>query len=585
MKRNLWCFVLLVALFFAVSPIMAQQTTAGFTESAAEEGSDDDDSADNKVAEADLTVDSNAADSDVEAVAKTAAKPGVAGDNDLLARFKKSRAEIQKLIKQRFFAKAEKQLSALNKSLKISKIDEKAKKQFMASLERRETVTLFSAQGQYQKAANAVRQAISLNELKGDTERLLKVQEKVGLQKEWFEIRSKHEKELRDLLENKQPLLKEKLAIVKQMDSKRKLSDEELKKLQGALKDVNARLAKVSKVLQETRRVFAVKREKMQKAGVILSAEQQRKLFPLVMKRMMVRFENYNLHKQIVRHLTNISEDSEVSWDGLKKNFAALAKLQEDIWSLRKQLDTYAQKAPLTEADYAAAKEIRTRLERLMAAAEKLMNKVEDAFIDQKVFGKLSAKEKLEFVKLFRDVWSREKEFDSLKPSLEDIYKKIFESPIVIGPDPVDPTPLPEPRPEPGVDIEGAGFIIQEGNLFLLRFGDKVLWPNNLPARYMINKLEVKFAAQFIMRAMPVDDRTNELPRVDDRTNELPRVDEPTNELPRIVKYPEISFTYIHAPQLPDEPFAKPDELATPTKVIEENINNEERPSNLMNAF
>ena len=585
MKRNLWCFVLLVALFFAVSPIMAQQTTAGFTESAAEEGSDDDDSADNKVAEADLTVDSNAADSDVEAVAKTAAKPGVAGDNDLLARFKKSRAEIQKLIKQRFFAKAEKQLSALNKSLKISKIDEKAKKQFMASLERRETVTLFSAQGQYQKAANAVRQAISLNELKGDTERLLKVQEKVGLQKEWFEIRSKHEKELRDLLENKQPLLKEKLAIVKQMDSKRKLSDEELKKLQGALKDVNARLAKVSKVLQETRRVFAVKREKMQKAGVILSAEQQRKLFPLVMKRMMVRFENYNLHKQIVRHLTNISEDSEVSWDGLKKNFAALAKLQEDIWSLRKQLDTYAQKAPLTEADYAAAKEIRTRLERLMAAAEKLMNKVEDAFIDQKVFGKLSAKEKLEFVKLFRDVWSREKEFDSLKPSLEDIYKKIFESPIVIGPDPVDPTPLPEPTPEPGVDIEGAGFIIQEGNLFLLRFGDKVLWPNNLPARYMINKLEVKFAAQFIMRAMPVDDRTNELPRVDDRTNELPRVDEPTNELPRIVKYPEISFTYIHAPQLPDEPFAKPDELATPTKVIEENINNEERPSNLMNAF
>ncbi|HAE40549.1 MAG TPA: hypothetical protein DCG57_18235 [Candidatus Riflebacteria bacterium] len=565
MKRNLWCLVLLVALFFAVSPIMAQQTTAGFFESAAEEGSDDDDSADNKVAEADLTVDSNAADSDVEAVAKTAAKPGVAGDNDLLARFKKSRAEIQKLIKQRFFAKAEKQLSALNKSLKISKIDEKAKKQFMASLERRETVTLFSAQGQYQKAANAVRQAISLNELKGDTERLLKVQEKVGLQKEWFEIRTKHEKELRDLLENKQPLLKEKLAIVKQMDSKRKLSDEELKKLQGALKDVNARLAKVNKVLQETRRVFAVKREKMQKAGVILSAEQQRKLFPLVMKRMMVRFENYNLHKQIVRHLTNISEDSEVSWDGLKKNFAALAKLQEDIWSLRKQLDTYAQKAPLTEADYAAAKEIRTRLERLMAAAEKLMNKVEDAFIDQKVFGKLSAKEKLEFVKLFRDVWSREKDFDSLKPSLEEIYKKIFESPIVNGPDPVDPTPLPEPRPEPGVDIEGAGFIIQEGNLFLLRFGDKVLWPNNLPARYMINKLEVKFAAQFIMRAMPVDDRTN--------------------ELPRIVKYPEISFTYIHAPQLPDEPFAKPDELATPTKVIEENINNEERPSNLMNAF
>jgi len=582
MKRNLWCFVLLaVALFFAASPVFAEG--AVFIESSDSDvadnpnmiTSDDNDPAETEVSPEDLTVDGKAADSDVEQASPANAKPGVVSKNNLLARFKKARAEIQKLIKQRFFAKAEKQLAALNKSLKISKIDEKAKKQFMASLERREKVTLFSAQGQYQKASNAIRQAISLNELKGDTERLLKVQEKVGLQKEWLDIRTRHEKELHGLLESKQPLLKEKLAIVKQMDSKRKLSDAELKKLQGALKEVNGQLVKINKVLQETQRVFAVKRDKMQKAGVILSADQHRKLFPLVMKRMMAHFENYNLNKQIVRHLTNISEDSEVSWDGLKKNFASLGKLQEEIWGLRKQLDAFSQKAPLTEADYRAAKEIRAKLERMMGAAEKLMNKVEDAFIDQKVFGKLTAKEKLEFVKLFRDVWSRDKEFDSLKPSLEEIYKKIFDSPIVIGPEPVDPTPLPEPKPEPGADFEGAGYIIQEGNIFLLAFGDKTFYPNNLPARYMINKLEVKFAAQYIYRAM----------QADDKTNELPKVDEPTNELPRIARYPEISFTYIHAPQLPDEPMVKPDDMADPTKVIEEDIDNTDGDKNLMNAF
>ncbi|EKD81433.1 MAG: hypothetical protein ACD_39C01813G0001, partial [uncultured bacterium] len=86
---------------------------------------------------------------------------------------------------------------------------------------------------------------------------------------------------------------------------------------------------------------------------------------------------------------------------------------------------------------------------------------------------------------------------------------------------------MPDPKPEPNADFEGAGYIIQEGNIFLLAFGDKTFYPNNLPARYMVNKLEVKFAAQYIYRTMQVDDAI-------------------AKEWWR--KYPEISFTYIHAP-------------------------------------
>ena len=570
MKRICCLLVLLaVTVFFATGPLMAQEGTTVTSypmQAVAAADADDDDTADVPVTDEELTIDNAGADADV---ADENAKPGVkapdigkdAPMNKFRSAFSAERAAIQKLIRQRFFAKAEKQLEALRDKVKSSKFNEEFKKRYMASLERREKVTIFSAQGQYQKAADAVRQAISYNELKGDKERLLKVQEKVGRQKEWLEIRTNHEKKLRDLLETKQPLLKEKLAILKQMDAKRKLSDAELKKLQGALKEVNGRLAKINKELQETHRVFAVKRVKMHKAGVRLSAAQHRKLFPLVMRRMMVRFENYRLHKQIARHLTNISEDTEVSWDGLKNNFAALAKLQDQVWSLRKQLDALAGKAPLSEADYGAAKALRAQLEKAIEASEKLMNKVEDAFIDQKVFGKLGLKEKLEFVKLFRDVWSRDKEFDSLKPSLEELYNKIFDNPVVGGPEPV-PQPPVEPQPAP-VDIEGAGFIIQEGNIFLLRFGDKILWPNNLPARYMVNKLEVKFAAQFIYRTMQVDEDSASMQK----------------------KYPEISFTYVNAPQLPDEPFGRPADQATPTRIIEENIDNESRPSNLMNAF
>ncbi|HMM61147.1 MAG TPA: hypothetical protein PKC25_13555, partial [Candidatus Rifleibacterium sp.] len=105
---------------------------------------------------------------------------------------------------------------------------------------------------------------------------------------------------------------------------------------------------------------------------------------------------------------------------------------------------------------------IRDQLEKAIAACEKALDKVEDAFIDQKVFGKLTDKEKAEFVKLFRDVWSRDKEFDSLKPSLEELYEKIFERPIIIDDPKPEPQPIPMPKPEPGKpSLEGEGYIIK----------------------------------------------------------------------------------------------------------------------------
>jgi hypothetical protein len=50
-------------------------------------------------------------------------------------------------------------------------------------------------------------------------------------------------------------------------------------------------------------------------------------------------------------------------------------------------------------------------------------------------------------------------------------------------------------------------------------------------------------------------------------------------------KYPKISLTDISAPQLPDEPYIRDNTMATPTKIIEENIENQDQPANLMNSF
>jgi len=592
MKRNL-CFVLMLAMAFMVSGLWAQTEpgTAVSVVSDNETGTADDN--DLQPSPADLTVDSDDADRDIgvssddkptndlpkvsdpnsgdkptnDLPGVSAPNPGARPVSPELQRLRNMRKEAQNMIRRRMFDKAAKQLQEISKAVKSSKLSDDQKKAFMASVSRHEKVTLNSAQGHFQKAADAIREAISLNENKNDKARLLKVQEKVGLQKEWFEIRTTHEKELKKLIESKTPLLKEKLAILKQLDSKKKLDDADIKKLQASLKAVNEKLQPINKQLEETQRVFAVKREKMRKAGIVLTAAQHAKLFPLVMKRMLARYENYKLHKQIARHLTNISENKEITWKDLKENFGALAKLQDEIYRLRKALDALSGKAPLNDNDYQAAKEMRARLEKLIDNSEKLMNKVEDAFIDQKVFGKLTAKEKLEFVKLFRDVWNRDNEFESLKPSLEEIYQKLFENPPVDGlpvePQP-EPVPLPKPEPvEPKESINGAGMIIQEGNIFVLQFENRLYYPTNLPRQYMVNRLEVKFAADLLLI----------------KTQEAKLNPEWWEKLTAV------TFTYVHAPQLPDEPFERPTDLATPTEVIEENIDNQDKPKNLMNTF
>lgn len=576
MKRNL-CFVLMLAMAFMASGLWAQIEPGSAASVIAdnEPGVVDDD--DLQPSSGDLTVDSDDADRDIGVSSSDRptndlprVSPPNPGDQPLpeLQRLRNMRKEAQAMIQQRKFKKAEEMLQAIEKAVKASGLSEDRKNTFMASVSRHEKVALHSGQGEYQKAANAIRQAISLKENPNDRARLLKVQEKVGLQQDWFKRRVSHIKETKKLIESKTPLLKQKLEILKQLDSKKKLSDEEVKRLQAALKAVNEKLQPINEKLKEVWAAFGAEREKIQKAGIVLNASQREKIAPLVEARRQSREVNMKMRQEILKHLTNIAENKEISWEGLKENLTSLTKVQDEMYRLRKALHALSQKGVLTAQDYQSAKEMRAQLDKLMAKADRLMDKVENAFISQKVFGKLTAKEKIEFVKLFRDVWNRDKKFDNLKPSLEEIYKKLFETPPPDGlpvepirPDPIRPDPIRPTEPVPL--LNGSGMIIQEGNVFVLQFENRLYYPTNLPRQYMINRLEVKFAAT-----------------VETIRNQMEKVNQEWWE-----KLTPITFTYVHAPQLPDQPFERPADMATPTEVIEENIDNQNRPSNLMNAF
>jgi hypothetical protein len=522
---------------------------------------------------------------------------------------KKMRGTLRNLIQQRRFAQAEKVVKEIKQYLatnvKKQAINKETYYANIASLHRREIVDLHSFQGQYQKAADSIRQAIRHHQIPTDVQSLMNVQEKVEKQQEFFKYRLTYERMMSGYQRDKQALLKEKIQLLKTINTGRKLSDGQISKLQKALKKIDKKLDSVQGKIKKLNAESSKKASEARQNQVFLSSDQQKELSPMVKTRVKLHITNFRHQMEVTRLLSQIAENSQITWHNLKNDFKELASLQDKLWSLRKRLDALSRKAPLSRKDLKVASDLRNQLENAMKQAAEIMSRIEKAFIDEKVFGKLTAKEKIEFVNLFRKVWNRNKEFESLKPSIDEIYSKIF--PIIIGPMPpnpipgpypidppiateplpiepiepppaTEPVPLPEPiDPPPAQEdenvIKGNGLLLLEETEWLLKFNGDYYRTMNLPSKFMIHQLEVKFSGRIYYPARPTSaDGQEEGESATDSRYRGPK---------------EIYFTSIHAPQLPDEPYEADGGRSNeqPSEVIEDNIDNQDQPANLMNAF
>jgi len=122
-----------------------------------------------------------------------------------------------------------------------------------------------------------------------------------------------------------------------------------------------------------------------------------------------------------------------------------------------------------------------------------------------------------------------------------------------------DPQPVPDPRK---TDFEGTGLVVKAYDNYMIKFNGKLFLPDNLPANYMIDNLEVKFGASLLKIAVPAVEGDFWWK-----------------------KYSKVTLTFIKSPQVNDLPVRRDGDLASPTRVIEENLDNQDKPANLMNAF
>ena len=482
-----------------------------------------------------------------------------------LVKFGRAREEIAIQIVRKSFSKADFLLTTLKADIKNSILSEAQKNKLLAEIERNESVKLYSQQGEYKLAANAIIRAMKLDKDPADFDNLKTMFEKISSQRKFFEIKIAIEKQAKKFAETKQVLLKEKLAILKEMNTGKKLADKELKRLQASLKTIDVKLSSLEYEVRVTRLDY------MAEIGLNLGKEFESQVSIYIESRLAVERDNQELEKQIVKHLTEIGESSEITWKNLRENIIELGDLLNTTFRLRARLEILAKKAnSLTDSELAEVSLIKAQLEKAIQNREDKLNAIETAFINQQVFGKLTGSEINELFSRMRGFWIKQRIFDSLEPSLKELYKA-----FIIENSPVEQPEVPASGTTDITDanIQGTGRIVQHSEGFMLVFRGNALKPNNLPVKYRTNDLEVAFAANYVH-----------------------------NRKAYIEKYPEINLVFINAKS--DDDIMRPGELVepriTPDGVIipgwevrpinirkqdQGQDQDKDKPANLMNSF
>ena len=483
-----------------------------------------------------------------------------------LVKFDRVREEIATQISRKSFSEADFLITTLKADIKNSILSETQKNKLLAEIERNESVKFFSLQGEYRLAANAIIRAMKLNKDPADFGNLKTMFEKISAQRNVFEIKIDIEKQTKKFAETKQALLKEKLAILKKMNTGKKLADNELKRLQASLKTIDEKLSRL-----EEDKVLVLQRCYMPEIGLKLGKEFDRQVSICLESRLAVERDNQELEKQIVKHLTEIGESSEITWKNLREDIIELGNLLNETFRLRARLEILAKKASsLTDSELSEVSKIRAQLEKAIQDREDKLNAIENAFINQEVFEKLTGSEIKELFSRMRGFWIKQRVFDSLEPSLKELYEAfIIENSPVEQPD----APASGTTEIADANIQGTGRIIQHSEGFMLVFRGDVLKPNNLPVKYRTNDLEVAFAANYVH-----------------------------NRKAYIEKYPEINLVFINAKS--DDYIMRPGELVKPRigpdgviipgwevrpiqirKQDQGQDQDEDKPANLMNSF
>jgi hypothetical protein len=243
-------------------------------------------------------------------------------------------------------------------------------------------------QGLYGAAANDFRDAYAYKQEQVYFDKVMTMERKDLAQDEWYALRQAFDRKRLDFKKEIIALAEKKAKLTQEYLNKASLTNDDMAKLQATLKDLDAQKTKLEKTLADAHQAYEKESEPFRKDDLIFTAAQQEKLGANARNLAEMAEKIGKFEDEVRKDLIKIAEKHDYSWDGLKDSLKKVADLEEKI--LAGQKDLLAGKIPLPK-DWYTKKE---SMDKLVKELDETMAKLEKAFMDAKIFAKLSAEQK-----------------------------------------------------------------------------------------------------------------------------------------------------------------------------------------------
>lgn len=331
---------------------------------------------------------------------------------------------LQKLQKERKFAQLEKESASFVAWCKGMEPKYKLEKFILTGFDLQAGAQ--EQQGKYNAAANTVRASHSYKPNSANIDRVFKYEQKDLAQRDFFNKTTTFQNQRLDIYNSIYKLAAEKNNAIKALlNSKKKITKEDFEKLQAKVKELNAEIQKQYAKLKEVTATFSKETEQYRKDGIIFTTAQATRVNSLVKSVNDVASKVTVVQTEAAKNLVKAAEKYQMSWDGLEEKLTKMKEVQDKIMGLQKELLALLEKKPLSDDDKKKINDLKADLDKQIAAHDKLLADLENAFMDSKTFNGMSIDEQRKYMALFQVIRDADNVIDKTLAKINGLIKEM----------------------------------------------------------------------------------------------------------------------------------------------------------------
>jgi hypothetical protein len=257
-------------------------------------------------------------------------------------------------------------------------------------------------QGKYNEAANTIRAQYAWKADSALIEKVMKFEKNDLDQRTYYNKTVEFHQKVYENRRKINGLLQEKYDLTKALLKQKTVSKEDLEKLQAKLKELSKQVADLRATNKDLQEKYVKETEAFKKDGIVFTAAQNNKVTTLAKKAADQATANGKLETAGNKLLVEVSEKYQMSWDGLEEKLAKMKDIQDKAMGIQKDLLALLDTKPMTDDVKKKVNDLKAQLDKLMGDHNQVLADIEKAFMDTKVFNKLTIDQQRKYLEIFQ---------------------------------------------------------------------------------------------------------------------------------------------------------------------------------------